>query len=560
MRLPNPWKKVLSILFPARGRSERLQFSLGSRPLKGETPPQPPVDKRPKRPLSKKLDDNLNTLKEIFHVPDSCDIVVREMTMAEPHQRVALMYVEGLASFDKLYHSVLQPILIFSELRKDREKNLLARLKESLLTSGQVSESKDIDDLVKHITMGDAAVLVDGENVALAVETKGWEHRQVEQTLTERIVRGPQTGFTEVIRSNTALIRTMIHNPDLVMENITVGERSPTQVVLAYIRGLANDKIVQELKRRLGSVSVDTVLTSGDLEKLIEDAPSLIPTILSTERPDRVASFLLEGACAILVAGDPFALVCPVTFFAFLHSPEDAYLRWPYGSILRLIRAFSFFVALYFLGVYVAIVLYHPEMIPTVLTMALASAREFIPLPMVVEVFIMYVGFELIREAGIRIPSPIGTTIGIVGALLIGEAAVRASVVSPIMVILIAVTALASLTIPSQELQMSLRLGTPTFILVGAAFGLYGIVALTFMLLCYFMSLRSIGVPFFSPVSPTRPSAPDIVLRGPMWKMSLRPPFFRPKDSRRQPRVSRLWDRGQTLIREEPKNGDGRQD
>lgn len=523
-------------------------------------PPGPSTDKQPGRPLSKKLDDNLKTLKEIFHVPNSSDIVVRELTMAEPHQRVALMYIEGLANFDKLYRSVLQPILIFSELRKEREKNLLARLKESVLTSGQVSESKDIEGLVKQITMGDTAVLVDGEDTALIVETKGWEHRQVEQTLTERIVRGPQTGFSEVIRSNTALIRSMIHDPDLVMESMTVGERSPTMVVLAYILGLANDKVVQEIKRRLGSISVDTVLTSGDLEKLIEDAPSLLPTILSTERPDRAASFLLEGACTILVAGDPFVLVCPVTFFAFLHSPEDAYLRWPYGNVLRLIRAFSFVIALYFLGVYVAIVLYHVEMIPTVLTMALASAREFVPLPMVLEVFIMYVGFELIREAGIRIPSPIGTTIGIVGALLIGEAAVRASIVSPIMVILIAVTALASLTIPSQELQMFLRVGVPVFILVGASLGLYGIVAVTFALLCYFMSLKSVGVPFFSPVSPMRPSAPDVILRGPAWKMSLRPSFFRPKDLRRQPRVSKLWDQGRSLKQEEPKKGHGRQE
>jgi spore germination protein KA len=248
----------------------------------------------------------------------------------------------------------------------------------------------------------------------------------------------------------------------------------------------------------------------------------------------------------MIVAGDPFALVVPVSFFTQLHSPEDNYIRWPYGNLIRAIRFLGLLTVIYLPGLYVAVVSYHPELIPTSLVMAIAASREPIPFPLWVEVTLMFAGFELIREAGIRIPSPIGPTIGIVGALLIGEAAVAASIVSPILVIVVAFTAVASFTIPSQELAMFTRLATLGVIFVGTTLGLLGIVALTYVTLCHAFSLDSLGMPYFSPLTPTRPGFAYGIPVIPPWQAGTRPAELRPKDLQRQPAQSRLWDEGRT--------------
>ena len=532
------------MFIPPRGRSEREAFSLGERPIPGkETGRAPGRDKEPKQ-LSKSMDENVKALKDIFHVPDSSDIVFREFVSANPRVRTTAAYVEGLASFDKVFRSVLQPLMILGSTRQIPGKDPLKEIKEALLPNGQVEEKKTFGEIVEAMVSGDTVVIVDGSDTVLSVETKGWEHRSVEQAVTERIVRGPQQGFGEVLRVNTALLRATLHSPDLVVENIEIGKTAKTQCALVYMANIANSKVVAEMRRRLSAIDASEVLTSGMLEQFIETSHSLVPTVISTERPDRVAHFILEGAVAVLVAGDPFALLAPVTAFAFIHSPEDYYVRWPYGNILRFLRTAALIIAVLLPGLYVAIINYHPEMVPTVLILAIAASRELVPLPLPFEVLLMYFGFELIREAGIRIPSPIGPTIGIVGALLIGEAAVSASLVSPIMVIVIAVTAVASFTIPNQEAGMLIRVLTLIFILAGSLAGLFGIVATMYVLLCRAFSLQSLGVPFFAPVTPKKPSAQDTVVVGPAWDMELRPSFLRPRQPRRQGNVSRLWDKG----------------
>ena len=334
----------------------------------------------------------------------------------------------------------------------------------------------------------------------------------------------------------------MIRSPDLVVENIEIGRRTRTQCAIVYMAGIVNDKLVAEVRRRITSIDMDAVLTSGSLEQLIETSHSLLPTIISTERPDKAAHFVLEGAIAILVAGDPFALVAPVTFSAFLHSPEDYYVRWPYGSVLRLIRVIALLIAVLLPGTYIAVTNYHQEMIPTVLLFSIAASRELVPIPLPLEVMLMYFGFELIREAGIRIPSPFGPTIGIVGALLIGEAAVSASLVSPIMVIIIAITGVASFTIPNPEVGMLIRVATALFIVVGSLLGLFGIVATIYVAFCRMASLTSLGVPFLAPTAPKQRADADVLALGPTWTIETRPRFLRPKDVRRQPDIARKWD------------------
>lgn len=542
LKVPKPWRKIRNLIFPRRGRSERVSFSLGERPAKKPEEPRP---KQHGKSWSKNLDSNVEQLKRVFHLPDSSDVVIREVSCAYPKARVVIAFIEGLAHSDKVLMSVLQPLMLLSSIREHHESKTgdpVAQIKDALLASGQVEVKRTIDESVEAMVAGDTIVLIQGQDRALAVETKGWEHRTVQQAVSERIVRGPQQGFVEVLRVNTALLRSMIRSPDLVVENIEVGRRTKTQCAIVYMESIVNEKLTTEIRRRIRSLDVDAVLSSGKLEQLIETSHSLLPTVISTERPDRAAHFILEGAIAILVSGDPFALLAPVTIFAFLHSPEDHYVRWPYGNMLRLIRVLALLIAVLLPGTYIAITNYHPEMIPPVLLFSLAAAREMVPLPLPLEVMLMYFGFELIREAGIRIPSPFGPTIGIVGALLVGEAAVSASLVSPIMVIVMAITGVASFTIPNQEVGMLIRVATLIFIIVGSLLGLFGIVATMYAVFCRLFSLTSLGVPFFAPVAPKQPAAADILTVGPSWTMETRPVFLRPKDTRSQPGIARQWD------------------
>jgi len=560
LRVPNIWKTVKKALSPARGTPERARFSLGHRPIPGKMPSK---DRKGAeeggKKLSHSLDDNTRALKEIFHVPESSDVVFREIVIAEPKVRAVVAYIEGLSNFDTIFKCVLQPLMLMSPLRKGSLQSPVDRLESALIPNGQVERTESLHKLVESMLMGDTVVLVEKSDVALVVETKGWEHRPVGEAVSERIVRGPQQGFVEVLSSNTALLRSIIQTPDLVVESLDIGVTAPNKCALIYVASIANKKLVDEVRRRILGLNVSEIFTSGELEQYIEDSHSLLPTILSTERPDRVAEHLMQGMCAIMVAGDPFALIVPANIFAFLDSAEDRLVRWPYGNVLRFIRYVSFFLTIYLPGIYVAVVSYHPEMIPPALMMAIAAAREPIPFPLYVEVLVMFFGFELIREAGIRIPSPIGPTIGIVGALLIGEAAVTASIVSPILVIIIAVTAVASFTLPNLEIGMFIRVATFLFIVAGAALGFLGIAALTYIMLCHAFSLNSFGVPFLTPLAPMRkPSFRGAFVTAP-WKIERRPPYLRPRNAWRLGPLARLWDAGLTIDDAGPrgKRGDG---
>jgi spore germination protein KA len=558
LKVPNPWRKAVGLFTPAKGRSERISFSLGERRQPGAKAKEP-TQKGQGHRWSKNLDANADSLKRMFHVPDSSDVVIRELSCANPRVRITIAYIEGLSSSDKVFMAVLQPLMLLSSISKSDERDPIIQIKNALLASGQVEIKETVEESIEAIVAGDTVVLVEGQDRSLVVETKGWEHRTVQEAVSERIVRGPQQGFVEVLRINTALLRSMIRTPDLVVEGVEVGRDSKTQCAIVYLESITNDKLVAEVRRRLSSIEIDAILTSGQVEQLIETSHSLVPTIISTERPDRAAHFILEGAIAIMVQGDPFVLLAPVTFFAFIHSPEDYYVRWPYGNVLRLVRVFALFLALLLPSLYVATTNYHPEMIPTVLLFSVAASREMIPFPLTFEVLFMYIGFELIREAGIRIPSPFGSTIGIVGALLVGEAAVSASLVSPIMVIVIAITGVASFTIPNQEVGMLIRIATLIFIVLGSVLGLFGIVVGLYMLSCRLFSLTSLGVPFFAPVVPRKQASPDTFTVGPAWSMEYRPGFFRPKRQRRQPDISRQWDIGSMEKEPGPQEGSGGQ-
>ena len=515
------------------------------------------------RPLSTSLDENERLLKEIFREPGNKDIVFRPFSIGtERPRRALLVFFDGLVNTDRQNLSILQPLMLFAGLRPDRipaergepgpagqeaREELAKRIREALLPGNEVSPAGTVREVVEDVLNANTALLVDGLDTALLIETKAWATRGVGTPQVEAVIRGPQEAFTEQIRINITLIRKTLRRSSLVTEFLPVGRISPLQCAVMYLDDVANPALVAEVKRRLKSVGADYVNESGILEQFIEDMPGApAPQTLATERPDRVVAGLVEGRVAIMVDGNPWALIVPATFFSLMQAAEDAYNRWPSGTFTRLIRYVGLGLALLLPGAYVAIITHHPEFIPTDLLIAFTGAREPVPFPTVVEVLLMEAAFELIREAGVRIPGTVGTTLGIVGALILGQAAVAANIVSPILIIIVALTALGSFTIPNYPFSNTIRMYRFFYIALGTVLGLFGILVGLFVHLALLARMTSFGVPFLAPVAPVTRSAPDYLWRGPAWEQEERPDYLDPLRRRRQPRISRGWTRRRT--------------
>ncbi|MFZ5814250.1 MAG: spore germination protein, partial [Bacillota bacterium] len=450
-------------------------FSLGD--WQGEPQPDSPLTKPDKQlttpgtaPSSDRVGPDLAAneawLRGRFTLPVSRGLVLRPLRIGGTDIQGLVAYLDDQVDWVHLHWTILHPLIERTiPPAVIRQPDALI---QQVLTEGQASSSSDWNHLVDAILTGSAIVLIDGVEKALILEVKGWAKRPVQRPNAELTVRGPQEGFTEDLRTNVSLIRRRLRTPDLMVEWGQIGNRSATDIALVYLKSVANPKLVKETRRRLRSISIDYLADSGSLEQLLEDRPySVYPNILATERPDRFAAQIAEGYLGILVGNTAFALILPATIPMFLHSPEDAYLRWPYGTFVRLLRVFSFYMALLVPGLYVAIANYHQEMIPTTLMLAISGNRETVPIPVVLEVLVMETMFELIREAGVRIPTIIGPTIGIVGALILGQAAVQAGIISPILVIITSGTALASFAIPNYGLQFAVRVLRFAYVLAG---------------------------------------------------------------------------------------------
>jgi len=454
----------------------------------------------------------------------------------EQEVQIVLFYIDGLVDKGAISEAILKPFL-FHNL-DDEEKRLLPGnayhlIKASLITSAEVKEAKKFREVIDLVLVGHVAVFVEGSERVLAVDVKGWKDRGVEEPESEAFIRGPREGFTETLRTNTALIRRRIKTPNLQFNTITVGEYTKTDVCVAFIKDLTNPDIVREVENRIRKIKTDGILESGYLEDFIEDDYKT-PFVLvdRTERPDKVSAALLEGKVAILVDGTPFALIVPVVFGEIIQSAEDYFEGNEY---IRPIRWIALLVALFLPSFYVALATFHQEMIPPGLALSMAAGREGTPFPAAVEAFLMEITFDFLKEAGIRMPRPIGQAIGIVGAVVIGQAAVSAGVVSPIMVIVVSLTAICSFLIPNYSASVAIRFLRYIMLLLGGVLGLAGIFWGIMMLLLHLASLRSFGVPYLYPVAPmVFRELRDIFVRTPWWTMDERPRLLRPFDRRRQ--------------------------
>ncbi|MBU8917002.1 MULTISPECIES: spore germination protein [Neobacillus] len=463
------------------------------------------------------LKDNIEILKELFQ--DCTDVVFRPLIAGNVH--AYLLFVDGFVDTKAIELHGLKQLI------EENEVNRITAdfLTERVISISSVSETIKLDDVVKNVLKANTVLLVDGLTKAIIFDAKGGERRGVSEPTTESAVRGPREGFTEILRVNTALVRHKIRSNRLKILSKDVGEETQTNLAILYVEGLAPPELVEEVLSRVERIKIDGILESGYIEEFIEDSAwSMFPQIQNTERPDTVAANLLEGRIAIIVDGTPFVLILPATFWQFFQSSEDYYDRFHIFIFLRLLRISFVFIAITLPGIYVAVTTYHQEMIPTSLLLSIAASREAIPFPMFVEALIMELAFEALREAGIRLPQIVGQAVGILGALVIGQAAVEAGIVSAPTVIMIALTGIASFTIPRYNMSISVRMLRFPLMILGGMFGLFGVVLGFLIILTHLCKLRSFGIPYFWPIAPMSFKAlKDTLIRVPWWAMNERP-------------------------------------
>jgi len=392
-----------------------------------------------------------------------------------------------------------------------------------------------IEDAVGHLVAGATVFLYPGTSSGVAVDTLGIKLRNVEEPVSESTVKGPRSGFTESMQNNIALIRFHFPSPELKVEFGTVGQLSKLSLTVLSIGGITNVELVNEVHRRLQEIPLEAVLESNYIEEwLTDNKGSLFPLIESTERPDRVIGALLNGRVAVLIQGSPFVLLLPFVFLQAFQVSEDYAWNYYIASSIRLLRLFCGMIGMILPAFYVATVTFHHELVPTPLLQSIAAAKEPVPFPAVVESFAMMIAFEIMREAGVRMPKQVGQAVSIVGALILGQAAVQAGIVSPIMVIVAALTGICTFTLPPTTMNYVIRILQFVLTLLASMLGYVGIMVGLIMLLTYLASLRSFGVSYLGPVSPLHlADLTDVLIRRPHTMSSMRPSLFRSRNRRR---------------------------
>lgn len=477
--------------------------------------------------ISTSISDNEKRIREAFG--HSSDLIVRRIKFgAGSDVEILVVHIDGLVNDQMVTQGILMPIGFFSDWSAPDDPSpasIYSQLKSRLIAKDELSEVGRMEDLLREVCFGNSAIMVDGYNLALIADVKGWRQRSIESSTTEPTIRGSKEAFVETLRTNTSIIRRRIHDPRLRVEERTIGAIGRTSIAVVYIDGVAKNDVVQELRDRIDRISIDSIQGSGVLEEFIEDNPfSPFPTILRTERVDRVAGALLEGRVAIFTDGTPFTLILPCNLFMFLTAPDDYFERFMIGSLLRVLRLILFFIALLLPTLFVAAVTYHQEMIPTNLAVAIAAQREGVPFPALVEAIILDVAYEVLREATVRVPMVFGPAVSILGVLFLGQIAVQAGLVSPFMVITVSISAIASLSCPIFSMGISVRMLRFFLLILGGTLGLYGVIWGIAALMIHLSSLRSFGVPYAEPLLPLIPTGlSDSVVRLPWWVGVKRP-------------------------------------
>lgn len=469
------------------------------------------------------------------------DMRTREFYLRDTDIRVLIVYLAGLTDLNSLNKNVITPLMLhFAPVDADAKGDRLDLIKDRYLTANSVKRIADFNAALTDVFQGKTALFIDGVADALVIDTIDKKVRDIDEPLSEGLVRGPRLGFNENLQDNFAILRQRVRNADLMILPYQVGRRTKKDVVIVYFAGIANDELVKEVKDRISQIDIDDVPESGTIEQLIEENHwSFFPQLQSTERPDRVIGALMEGRVAILLDGTPFALIAPVTLPMLLQSPEDYYERWIPGSLIRLLRYMAALISIFLPSLYIAFVSYHQGLIPTTLAISIAATREGVPFPSIIESFMIEIAIEILREAGLRLPKPVGQTVGLVGGLVIGEAIVQAGIISPVMLIVVSLTAISSFAIPQYAGGISFRMLRFAVMVCAGVLGLYGVIFFFLMLSIHLVKLKSFGVPYIAPAAPFRLSDwKDYIFRLPQLVMTQRPKMLFVKDQTRLPHTS----------------------
>jgi len=492
--------------------------------------------------ISRNIKENENYIKYRFDIPKNNDIVIRKLTLKGGRKGI-VVFIDGMVNSQYLNAHVIETLLFIPELSDDEIKIKKEEVMEKFIAHGQASSTYNIEDVLEEINFGACAVFIDGLDVAFTMDVRYWVNRGIQKPDNEQSIYGPKEAFGEMLRTNSALVRKILKTEKLICEGIKIGNVSKTRGVLMYIKDIANDSLVDEVRSRINSIRIDYIISIEEVGMLMEDNKfSITNQILSTERPDRTARFLADGRVALLLNGSPNALIFPTNAFELTHAASDAYMKPAFANTARIIRLLAMGISVLLPGLYIALTLFHQEMMPTYLLYAISAARENVPFSSVVELFLMDFAFEMIREAGLRMPGTLGSTLGIVGGLIIGQAAVSAKIVSPIMIIIIALTAIGSFATADYSLGWTFRILRIAFIILGYTMGFYGIGTGIFIYSVYLASLSNFGIKFLSPLPGVSfKKIKNSLFTESIWKKEKRPDYLKTKNEVKEPKISRGW-------------------
>ena len=474
------------------------------------------LEKPAATPLVESLTINLQNIKKI--VGENSDFIYRQIQLPTGGLAVAI-YIDGMINKDAMSEFIIKP-LTWSNLPPELSP---ADWAERYLFIPDVRSVSSCEEFLHPIYSGDCGIIWDGRAEGVITDIKGFERRGVSEPQTEIVVRGSREGFVENIKTNMTMIRRRLKTPDLAFEMLPLGTETVTNVAIAYVRGQAAPELIDEVRRRIKAIKIDGILESGYIEQLVEDNPfSPFATIANSEKPDKVCAKLLEGRVAVLIDGTPFVLTMPMLFVENFQSAEDYYSRPFFASLVRFLRFFAFCVAVFAPAVYVAMVTWHQEMMPYNLLLNIWQAEANTPFSAGASVLLVTLLYEVVREAGIRLPQPVGAAISIVGGLVIGDMVVSAGLISAPVVIVVAFTAIAMFMVdPLTDAATLLRIG---MVIIAWMLGLYGVLLATILLFVHLIKLRSFGVPYFAPFAPfDRHEMRDTLLRFPLWLLGRRP-------------------------------------
>jgi len=447
--------------------------------------------------LSRELEQNLKIMNSLFE--DCEDIKSRKMQLGkEADVSACIFYVEVTVNNLTVEESVIGKLL--SRLMDKTGEEIYDYLDRNALGITDVKELATVEEATMGVMIGDGVLFIDGYDKAIKIKSKGYPMMGLTESRTEKVIRGSREGFADAVKMNTSLLRKRLRTPKLKIKEKIIGQYANTTVAIAYIDGLARQSVIDNIEKRIDSLEVDELTDTGIIEQLTEKSQKTpFPIYQTTERPDKAVEEIVKGRVVLFVDNTPIALIMPSNFSSFFQTADDYYNKPSVVSFARVLRYIAAFLAISLPAIYLAVVNYHSEILPMALLESMAKAREGVPFPALLEVLFMELSFELLREAGIRIPGYAGSTMSIVGGLIVGQSAVSAGLISPVMVIVVALTALASYAVPNEEIASAFRLCKYGLIGLASVLGLFGVAIGWLIIIGHMAGLKSFNFPYLYP-------------------------------------------------------------